>query len=328
MYRLLFKKGQVGIFIKQAQTKLRLTSEKLSKRIGISSRTLRDWKREKYRPNSDVINTLSRISKIKIPDCILLPEYWNVKKASALGGKRRRSLHGPFGTYESRSKGGRNSALKRVNNVSFLKPSECPDLAELIGIILGDGGLTQDQMTIYLSSRTDEKYAEYVRELIKRLFGLNASVTRKTNEHVLLVRISRVDVVKYLVHTGLCIGNKVRLQVGVPGWVNKKNTSIKACIRGLIDTDGCFIIHRYVVNKKQYQYPKMTFSNKSEPLLRFVYLELKKLGFHPRRTIKYDVWLHNQHDVKKYLRIIGTNNYKPTVKKILESGPDGKAQVC
>lgn len=92
---------------------------------------------------------------------------------------------------------------------------------------------------------------------------------------------------------------------------------VKVCIRGLVDTDGCFALHRYRVNGKEYCYPKICFSNRSEPLLEFVYQGLKQLGFNPKRTYKYQVWIHNQNETRRYLKEIGTNNYKPAVKQIL-----------
>ncbi|MBI4035707.1 LAGLIDADG family homing endonuclease [Candidatus Daviesbacteria bacterium] len=83
--------------------------------------------------------------------------------------------------------------------------------------------------------------------------------------------------VKYLTSKGLSLGNKVCLQVGVPNWILSKEDYIKACIRGLIDTDGSFVLHRYTIKGKIYTYPKISFSNRSEPLLEFVYQGLRSI---------------------------------------------------
>ena len=152
------------------------------------------------------------------------------------------------------------------------------------------------------------------------VFGLHASSIVDHKNHVLRISISGVNVVKYLIQKGLRIGNKVKLQVGVPQWINKEKKYVRACIRGLIDTDGCFTIHRYLVNKKKYSYPKIVFSNRSEPILDFVYKGLQRLKYNPKRTIEFDVWLHSQDEVKRYLKDIGTNNVKPAVLKILAGG--------
>lgn len=328
MYRLDFNKGALRLFIQSTENKLDLSLKEIAKRLKISDRTLRDWKREKFKPNSEVIKKLSKLASIPIPKYKILNKFWYVRKGAKLGGKRSYELYGLLGNKETRAKGGWMSWLKRKNDSdlwkkylnTFSKPQESKELAEFIGIMLGDGGLTYGQITIYLSSITDQKYAKYVVVLIKKLFDLKASIKEVKKFHVLRVNISGINVVKYLVEKGLKIGNKVRLQVGVPDWIWKNNVYTKACIRGLIDTDGCFVIHRYIVNEKRYAYPKISFSNKSEPILNFVYQGLKKLGYNPKRTVDFDVWLHNQNEVKKYLAEIGTNNVKPVVEEILTGG--------
>lgn len=328
MYRLQFKMGELSRFIASAQNKLELDSEELGKRLGISGRTIRDWKREKFNPNNIAINKLSSLAGISIPEHKVLKEYWHVKKAASLGGRKRHELYGLLGNSETRRKGGLISWLRRKSNSelwekytnTFSKPGESKEFAEFIGIMLGDGGMTQGQITIYLSGITDREYSIFVAKLIKKLFDLEASINEKKEDHLLRVGISGINVVKYLVEKGLKVGNKVLLQVGVPDWIWKDKEYVKACIRGLIDTDGCFTIHKYKVNGKEYKYPKICFSNHSEPILDFVHKGLAGLGYNPKRTLKYDVWLHNQNEVSKYLKEIGTNNIKPNIKKILTGG--------
>ena len=330
MYRLHFKKGLLRQFITEAQNKLNVNAVELSKNLGVSGRTINDWKREKFKPNSVILEKLSTITGIPIPKHKILNKYWYVKKGASEGGIKRYQLYGAPGNIESRRKGGQISWLKRKNNLillkkymnTFSKPKESVKLAEYFGIILGDGSIHKDQCVIYLNSKTDKQYALFTQNLIRSLFKLPVSLRKANSDNVLRVSISGINVVKYLVSKGLRVGNKVLLQVDVPDWILKKNEYIKACIRGLIDTDGCFAIHRYKVNGKEYQYPKICFSNKSEPLLDFVYQELKKLGYNPKRTVDFDVWLHNQNEVKKYLKEIGTRNIKPNVAKIIGGLPE------
>lgn len=325
MDRLSFKSGELRTFIQKVQDKLEIGSNELAKLVGLSGRTIRDWKREKYKPSRETILNLSKLSKVNVPRYKILPQYWNVVNAARLGGKRTYELYGLLGTRESRAKGGVMSWYKRKKDPdllkkytnTFRKPGDCVDLAEFMGIMLGDGGLTQFQCTIYLNSDTDVEYAQYVKRLIKKLFDLTPSTYKLNREKVIRVSISGVNLVEYLKLKGLYVGNKVHLQVGVPDWVWAKPEYIKACIRGLIDTDGCFALHKYKVNGKEYCYPKICFSNRSEPLLNFVFQGLKQFGFNSKRTYEHDVWLHNQNEVRLYLQEIGTNNLKPAVKKIL-----------
>lgn len=325
MDRLSFKNGELRDFIEQVQNRLGVNSNELAELVGLSGRTIRDWKREKFKPSRDVILKISTLSGVGIPQYETLSPFWNATASGRLGGKKVYELYGLLGTYKSRVKGGVMSwyrrkkdpdLLKKYTN-SFRKPRESSDFAEFIGIMLGDGGLTTHQCTVYLSSETDQEYAEYIKRLIKKLFDSTPSIYKHKRWKMLKVSISGINLVKYLTSRGLCTGNKVHLQVGVPDWVCAKPEYIKACIRGLIDTDGCFTLHKYKVNSKEYCYPKICFSNRSEPLLCFVYQGLKQFGFNPKRTYKYGVWLHNQNEVRRYLKEIGTRNLKPSVKKIL-----------
>lgn len=324
MDRLSFKPGRLEGFIVAVQTKLGLDSNNLAKLVGLSGRTIRDWRREKFKPTKNHILQMSRLSGVALPEYTTLPPYWNIHKAAISGGQKTYRLYGLLGNRETRSRGGKSSWLKRKSHpelwdkytTPITEPQECVDLAEFIGIMLGDGGLTHFQCSVYLHSEIDKKFAYYVRSLVNKLFGITPKIYIHKHHKVLRVSVSSVNLVKYLTSKGLFLGNKVHLQVGVPRWVLLKQDYIKACIRGLIDTDGSFILHRYRIKEKMYTYPKISFSNKSEPLLEFVYQGLKQLGFNPKRTYKSEVWLHSQKDVKRYLEVIGVKNYKPNVRKI------------
>lgn len=324
MDRLSFEPGELRNFIIAVQTKLGLDSNQLAKLVSLSGRTIRDWRKEKFKPTSKAIIELCRLSGVPIPKHEILSQYWYITKAAKLGGKRTYELHGLLGTKKTRSKGGKNSWLRRRNNPELLKkytnsitkPEESADLAEFIGIMLGDGGLTHFQCIIYLHSEIDKEFAYYVSNLMNKLFGITSKIYTHKKHKVLRVSVSSVNLVKYLVSKGLSLGNKVYLQVGVPLWILSNEEYIKACIRGLIDTDGSFILHKYKIKEKVYTYPKISFSNRSEPLLEFVYQGLRKLGFNPKRTFKSEVWLHNQNEAKRYLEIIGVSNYKPNIIKM------------
>lgn len=333
---LLFPKNELKKFIEQSQKKLGLSTDEIGKLLNISERTLRDWKKEKHRPSKNVILKLSNLSGVKLPSYQTITQSQHLNQLAKKGGKRRCELYGPPGTKEGRSKGGKESWLKRQNDPDLWKkytkqiiqPQKSANLAEFVGIMLGDGGMTNFQCVIYLNSEIDKDYANYVSELILKLFNIKPSIYKHKKHKVLRVSVAGVNLVKYLTLNGLSVGNKVHLQVGVPEWIWSKPEYIKACVRGLIDTDGSFIIHRYKVKGKKYSYPKISFSNKSEPLLDFVYKGLKSVGFNPKRSCKFEVWIHRQDEVIRYLREIGPGNLKPTVKNIMEGGPDGKAMVC
>lgn len=78
-----------------------------------------------------------------------------------------------------------------------------------------------------------------------------------------------------------------------------------------MDTDGGVFMHRYKIKGKEYRYKKLSFVNRSVPLLNFVYETLNDLGFHPKKVMAVEnkwIWLYNQHEVNEYLRTVGTSN--------------------
>ena len=124
------------------------------------------------------------------------------------------------------------------------------------------------------------------------------------------VTISRKGLIAYMSSVGLVVGHKVRHQVDIPGWILDNEEYSLACVRGLMDTDGCVFTHRYKVGGKIYKYKKIAFTNKSKPLLNSVYSILKNIGLHPRFSTTFDVRLDSIQDVKSYMKIIGTHNNK------------------
>lgn len=216
---------------------------------------------------------------------------------------RKRERKRRFCSLVCSSRFNRNG-LKLVN-----LPDKSSDLAELIGICLGDGCAWGYQTYITLGTENDRTYIPYVTQLINRLFPeVFVSTIYKKNEKALDLRINSKVVTDFLRSMGIVSHNK-----RVPEWIFDDLDFTKACIRGLIDTDGTFIIHRYSIKGKDYQYLKISFTNRSENLLNFLHQGLRNLGIKGYRSYKYQVWVHDQKEVEKYLRVVGTGNLKENI---------------
>lgn len=85
---------------------------------------------------------------------------------------------------------------------------------------------------------------------------------------------------------------------------------VKACIRGLLDTDGCFYIDRHRQNGRSYLNPALNFTNRSMPLLQFFKNGLEKFNFHPTHKSKYSVFLRREKEIARYFEEIGSSNPK------------------
>ncbi|PIU68772.1 hypothetical protein COS81_02745, partial [candidate division WWE3 bacterium CG06_land_8_20_14_3_00_42_16] len=67
-------------------------------------------------------------------------------------------------------------------------PKESKELAELFGIIFGDGGINNSwQLVISLNSNADLEYSYYVRKLLRKLFKIKVAIRKRPNQNTLVV---------------------------------------------------------------------------------------------------------------------------------------------
>lgn len=231
----------------------------------------------------------------------MLPDNWGQVK----GGRTSVGRHGrSFWTLEGSRKGGTNSAKK------FTLPLYSERLAEFVGIMLGDGGISRGQITVTLGYSTDKEYGKYVIKLIRKLFHYKASTYRSTDKDVLRIRASGVNLVKNLLTLGLVEGNKIKQQFDIPSWIQQKAEYIRACIRGMIDTDGC--VHRKVRRERngiEYRSIGITFSSYSNPLQISLIKLFNSLGFKVAISGK-TIYLCGKEQVRRYVKEIGFSNPK------------------
>jgi len=289
-----FRDGEQRKFLLEVASKSGLSTEQLSKMVGFSARNYRDWIREKFAIASSATDMLSGYFGVLLPeDKNILAERWKEMKSKSgeVGGRACFEKYGSPGTSEGRRRGGSKAlALLRARGIIPIKKVfNLPvgfnrDLAEFIGIELGDGGITKWQCVITLNSVADSDYVKFVSLLIKKLFGEYPKIYKDKTSLAVDLCIHGVSFLAYLKTIGIEGGNKVKRQVGVPKWVSIKTEYKLACLRGLMDTDGGVFAHRYKVNGKEYVYNQVCFTNQSVPLLIFVKNTLEDLGMHPKFT--------------------------------------------
>jgi hypothetical protein len=191
------------------------------------------------------------------------------------------------------------------------KPKFSENLAEFVGIMLGDGGISQRQVTITLHSEDDKEYGKFVINLIKKLFNVPVGIHYDKKCLAVDFVISRSKLVRFCIERlGLKKGNKIKQRIDIPDWIKRNQQYAIACVRGLLDTDGCVFIHCYKSNNKWYAYKKLSFTSYSEPLRNSVFCILKNLKLKPRLAQRKDVRLDSQEDMKRYFKIFGSHNPK------------------
>lgn len=292
----------------------------IAKICHVHQRTLFDWRREKYNMSYEALRKLSKLSKIAIPKKIeILPEYWSVSKAGLAGALRRNQLYGNPGSPEGRARGGTISQKKFSNNPEYarkvgfkirnivLYPANSALLAEFVGIVLGDGGITKQQVTVTLNAKTEAAYSRFIRNAILNLFGLSGTV-RARSDNSLRILITGSNLVDFLLRKGLKIGDKITQQVCVPKWIMKDNEFMKACLRGLIDTDGGIYFHKHITKGIKYRHIGLCFTSYSRPLLSFVHNTLVSFNIPAKINGNGRVYIYGREYIKKYFNIVGSHN--------------------
>lgn len=194
-------------------------------------------------------------------------------------------------------------------------PSESPWLAELLGIVFGDGGINNPwQVVVTLSALKDQLYAKFVSALFTQLFGISIVVRKQTRDNTLRLVCSSTNVVDFLVSKGAVRGNKIRQQIVAPLWINQDPAYQAAFVRGLVDTDGCLYIHKHVVGRKMHGNIGLCFTSYSKKLIGDVARILKSFGVVPHIVAsKTRIYLYSAKAVKRYLGIFGTSNERISV---------------
>ena len=319
--RVEFPEGKQGKFILFIQTKLNIGVDELAHIAGVCPRTMRDWRREKFSISHESLKILCRKANVSIPKSIKIKDpFWYVNLGAKTGWIALIDKYGKIPVsetyrkkkwYEWWEKEGKFKKHPIINVCkTFNKPKSSEKLAEFFGIMMGDGGMSKGQICITLHHKDDLEFSNYVTKLITMLFKVTPSVINIAKHSVNRILVSRSGLVKYLNSLGLVIGNKIKQKIDIPDWIKKDKIYLKACIRGLVDTDGCIIQHRYKVNGKQYSYKKVAFTTMSSPLRESVFKALKSWNFNPRISQNRDVRLESKRDIKMYFKTIGSHNPK------------------
>ncbi|OIO43261.1 hypothetical protein COU56_00770 [Candidatus Pacearchaeota archaeon CG10_big_fil_rev_8_21_14_0_10_31_9] len=268
------------------------TWNNLSKQLNLNSSYIRnELKTEKFYISEEAYDKLCTLSKENFDKCIIerLDDNWG------------------------KSKGGLNSSgsLRTID-----KPKESKELAELIGIILGDGHVhsyIKDKkvrcysIKIAGDSRDDKNYLlNYVSPLMFKLFKYQPKVVyaKEINE-MFIVSYSR-NLVEFFNEKGLKSGNKKFNRQTIPGWVLSNHNYLIPCLRGLFDTDGS--VHYIAKNNRNI---RISFTSYIPSLLEQVRFSLIKLRLKPSKIIKGNqIFISSKSDVEKYIKLINFSNEK------------------
>ena len=197
------------------------------------------------------------------------------------------------------------------------KPQKSEELSELMGIILGDGNIN-----VYTKGKTVATYAlricgharydfeyltNFVSPLITKLFHIESKSYVSKSSKAFYVIANSKELINFLLDVGLKEGNKIDNQVDMPSWIRDNANFSRACLRGLIDTDGSI----FKMSQRDSKLLRISFKNHSSKLLRDVRETFIRLGFHPSKIITGNtIFISRQKDIENYINTIDFHNPK------------------
>jgi intein/homing endonuclease len=255
------------------------TWNQLSAFLGVKSGSLKEWYLENCLIPSEVYKSLNPHGEYDEFIVKILPDNW---------GKQ---------------KGGFCSA----GNVKSIKiPKYSENLAEFIGIMLGDGNLHFLKNQSYMvriagHSIFDREYlTKHVYSLCIELFGVTPKFYQAKDKNEMVLLIHSKKIVGYLLKIGLKSGDKIRNKSDIPSWIMKHPSFLSACLRGLIDTDGSI----YRMSKKDSNLLRIGFTNHNLTLLSQCQLAFTNLGFHPSKIVcKHSFFISRKSDITAWLQV-------------------------
>ena len=201
------------------------------------------------------------------------------------------------------------------------KPKECKilvdksvGLAEIVGIVLGDGHLDNSRKSgcyavKICGGEDDLAYLEsFVSPLFLSVFGKKLKSSKLKTAKAVIYYLYDKNVEFTLEHYGLTAGNKKENNVCIPPWIFENDCYLKACLRGLFDTDGT--VFPKASNKK---IPQLELTSKVDGIQRTYRRGLLQLGFQPSEwygTKSPKCGLYSKNQVERFAKEIGFHNLK------------------
>ena len=187
---------------------------------------------------------------------------------------------------------------RNKRNDIFL-PKHSVQLAEFIGIMLGDGHVSHYQVMVTLGTK-EYAYVLYVQKVMQELFGVAATISKKKSGYH-DVYIGSTIITMWLKGMGL-VSNKVATQVGVPSWISSKKSYMRAFVREFFDTDGSVYKLRFGV--------QISITNHSMPLLLALQSMLKSLEYNVSAISAHRIYITKRADVIRFFEEVRPQNTK------------------
>ncbi len=240
----------------------------------------RNWKQSLRKRKSSWCNGYSKETH---PSILKISQTFKRKKIDNFAGWRKQMKEAGKWNYPELTKNG--------------------DLAELIGVVLGDGHIHKFPRTESLSIFSNANNLGFVKrytDLLEKIFKKKPYVAPSDkNGNCIRIRIYQKNISKRL---SIPTGARKDAKIKFPQWILKNKAYLIRCLRGLYEAEGSFCIHQPTSTYKFF------FSNRNETILDFVHQSIKKLGFYSNRS-GYKIQISRKAEVYKCKDLIRFRKY-------------------
>lgn len=187
-------------------------------------------------------------------------------------------------------------------------PSDYPvlnknaDLAELIGVILGDGHIEVFPRTERLLIVGDSKKMGFINHyavLVEKVFNKKPSINYVKASNTVRISLYQKNISQRL---GIKSGNRSGYAYEIPAWIRYNTANLIGFLKGLFEAEGSLSIHlpTYTYN--------FQFTNMNPYLLAIVRDSLISLGYHPEVRAIY-IRLRKKVEVASFKELIHFRDY-------------------
>lgn len=206
------------------------------------------------------------------------------------------------------------------------------ELAELIGIHIGDGCLSDNgrYKEYALLGDIDEEREYYDNHVVplfnkiisKPLLGKEIKSKCYPSNGVYGFKIFNDNIFNFYKSLGITVGSKINTKIPK---IFLSERLLKSVLRGIFDTDGTLYFEKNRSAKvPANKVPNIKIGSTSKPLAKQIMKILKNLKFNPMwkrpykgrrdKNFNYYVVIHRKDDIKKFIGDIGFNNPKHKTK--------------
>ena len=196
-----------------------------------------------------------------------------------------------------------------------MKSKITSELAEFIGIVLGDGSLSiynsekHPYRRLKISFHSDDShYINYVSQLIQKVLNEKPIFKKRKNGNTADLFVFKRNIINYLLDLGLKKSPKWGRAIIPESFLNKKLG--KFVLRGYFDTDGSLV----VTNNNGTIYPRLEMKISPSPMQNQFIQLLQFYGFrfgvYQIGRGKVRIQMNGKKELKKWVKLIGFSNIK------------------